>query len=162
MQVLWFAAAGAFAIVASITAHAGELPASGEVQIDTALTYKVTAVSDAGDVKTTIFEGSGIGRSHGGEVPFQLLAMHCLGHAVIVKGDWKGDGSCTFTDKDGDSFISSWGYHNEGGKSVIAGGNGKFKGMTGTSSGQVDQSVYDDPLRGWAFVGHSNYKWEVK
>jgi hypothetical protein len=77
---------------------------------------------------------------------------------VIVKGDWKGHGSCTFTDKDGDNFGDAW--DNNGG--VILGGTGKFKGMTGTTHGQEDQSVYDDPLRGWAFVGHATWKWEIK
>jgi hypothetical protein len=162
MRVRSVLTAAMMAIAAPSTVWSAEFPKAGEAQIDTALTYKVTAVSDVGDAKATIFEGSGIARDHSGEGPFQLMALHCLGHATIVKSQWRGNGSCAWTDKDGDSILSSWAYSNDSGGSSLVGGTGKYQGITGTTNSRTDGHVYDDPLRGWATVGHINVKWEVK
>jgi hypothetical protein len=159
------AAAGAIALVGSLSAHAASLPTSGEVHLDETETFKVVTVVEAGGVKTAIFEGTGIARGPAGDGPFHLLAMHCLGHAAWIKGgeDWEGNANCAFTDKDGDSFMSSWHVCKDcKSPDHLVGGSGKFKGITGNMPGGEAGSVYDDPLRGWAFLGYHDLKWEIK
>jgi hypothetical protein len=69
---------------------------------------------------------------------FNLFGMRCIGLVhVLSQGTWNDQGTCTYTDKDGDNIFAPFKGNSDGkggerGTYEVIGGTGKFARITGS------------------------------
>ena len=68
-------------------------------------------------------------------------------------GSWKGSGTCTYIDKDGDELYESWEEDSNKGTYKTTGGTGKYKGASGSGTYTLDPAGFAEPLSGGTYNG---------
>lgn len=89
----------------------------------------------------TVWSGEswGIQTSEGTFAPWKLASVHCVSYGQVLTGKYSGNGSCTFTDPDGDSFTGAW--QSTGGQPNVwtfLAGTGKWNGIQGHGTFKVE------------------------
>lgn len=137
------------------TSSAG-FPRSGRAGFDAyAVVHELAAIGGAagsGDVD----EYAGVTRGTSGGTAFDGMAVRCLRHRVSVAGRSALAGSCVLSDGNGDEVFATV----EGGTFALAGGTGKYRGLSGHGT------VTADRPRGAKSVGvlviHHELSWEAE
>ncbi|HXA25835.1 MAG TPA: hypothetical protein VNW90_26440 [Acetobacteraceae bacterium] len=117
-------------------------------------TWVLTYISrmKIGDRFRSIYEQNGIARSDNGNPIFNNLGLRCLGTTEITAGKYSGEGTCTYTDKDGDQIMSTYEVKTQNaGTGAYVSGTGKFTGISGTGEWTVTArptSADDKVIRG--------------
>ena len=91
------------------------------------------------DLVAITYEVFGVTTNDAGQGFFHNVSSRCVGGLSVVKGEWDNEqGMCVFVDGDGDQVFVRYsaGSGRLGavakGKSTLAGGTGKYTGLTGT------------------------------
>ena len=81
------------------------------------------------------------------------LTGYIEGKYESTNGSWKGSGTCTYRDQDGDELYESWeeeGLENKG-TYKTTGGTGKYKGASGSGTYTLDPKGLAEPLSGGTY-----------
>jgi hypothetical protein len=130
------AIAGAMLTALAAVAHAQQLPKSGSIEFHTGWKYSVDAISPA--EKHVIGRGNvtGVTFNNKGSGPLHLGPANCFEAFFGIDGSGQARGYCAFGDPDGDrlftQFTGSFGADGANGTNEIAGGTGKYTGITGS------------------------------
>jgi len=68
-----------------------------------------------------------------------------------MDGSWKGSGTCTYIDKDGDELYESWEEDSNKGTYKTTGGTGKYKGASGSGTYTLDPASFAGSLSGGTY-----------
>ena len=68
-----------------------------------------------------------------------------------MNGSWKGSGTCTYIDKDGDRLYESWEEDSNKGTYKTTGGTGKYKGASGSGTYTLDPASFAGSLSGGTY-----------
>jgi hypothetical protein len=122
------------AVVAALccTAFAQDLPQSGSIAIHTG--WKISPeVFEAPD-KRSVGHGSvvGVNFNDKGAGPLHNGPAICVFTFLGAENGSQSKGYCAFGDADGDRIFTDWDGSAEEGTNRIAGGTGKYKGITGS------------------------------
>ena len=121
------------AVVALGLPAAADDAAPSEGEIDATFTWSAIDVATAPaplEGTTSLVEAHLVVTSNVGGL-FDRLAGTCLLQGLSHAQDWKATGSCALKDADGDFLFESITEEGEQGQAVLAGGTGKFAGITG-------------------------------
>jgi len=119
-----------------LSVHAADIPKEGN---DSFTNFWVATSSDTiqqGDRTFATYEIDGVTRNDNGGPMFNSFGLRCLGLVEFAGNDGRGQGTCTYTDKDGDHIFTPYSAKGDGkggerGTYEVAGGTGKFSGITG-------------------------------
>jgi hypothetical protein len=116
-----------------LSVNAAEMPKEGN-DVFTAVWVATSSTIQQGNHSVTTYELTGVARNDRGGPMFNLFGQHCVGIVDSVGSDRRDEGTCTYTDKDGDQIFQPYaGKTVDGhGTAELAGGTGKFAGITGT------------------------------
>lgn len=120
------------ALALALPARAQDLPKSGSISIHTG--WKASPqVFEAPD-KRSVGHGSvvGINFNDKGSGPLHNGPAICVFTFLGSEGSSLNKGYCAFGDADGDRIFTDWDGSAEEGTNHIAGGTGKYKGITGS------------------------------
>jgi hypothetical protein len=79
------------------------------------------------------------------------LIGYVKGKYESTNGGWKGSGTCTYTDQDGDELYESWEEDSNKGTYKTTGGTGKYKGASGSGTYNLDPGGFAEPLSGGTY-----------
>jgi hypothetical protein len=124
-----------FALPTSVKAQ--DFPKQGSANYtdySTIITPKTMTMGKDGSV--TNYEVYGVSRNDDGGVPFNEMAIHCMGSSLTANGEITSRGLCIQVDKGGDQiFINYENTGHVGGEykatEHFVGGTGKYLGITG-------------------------------
>ena len=143
-------------------ADSAPLPPKGAATFVIYFTGHVLGTHDIGEAGSTVVsEASGLAKSIDGPKTFDNMVEHCLIHGETVGKSVKYTGSCLNTDADGDKYFHTFEGGADSGKSVIIGGTGKYKGMTG----ELTYTTTGGPSPGagqFSFSAEDKLNWEIK
>jgi len=131
-NTMLFLAVFSTALVVVPPCAAQDLPKSGSINIHTGwkLTPEVFEVSD----KRSVGHGSvvGVNFNDKGSGPLHNGPAVCVFTFLGSENGSMNKGYCAFGDADGDRILTDWDGNAEQGTNHIAGGTGKYKGITGS------------------------------
>jgi hypothetical protein len=158
MNIFSTAMAGALVAIAAVSAGAAEFPKSGSSK---STGYAVSTSLEAlegwdAEWQPNINVMTSINRTEGADGALDKSYMRCIGQEAMVAGIYRGGGSCTETDSDGDKIFISW----ESDAFTLIGGTGKYKGITGGGTSKYEP-VYQDK-KNWAGMFSFEKHWEIK
>lgn len=143
-------------------ADSAPIPPKGTATIVVYFTGHVLGTHDIGEAAATFMsEASGLTKSVDGSKTFDNTVEHCLIYGEVVTKSIKYTGSCANTDADGDKYFHTFEGGADSGKSMIIGGTGKYKGMTG----DITFTTTGGPSLGagqFSFSAEDKLSWEVK
>src|SRR5215472_16428407 len=95
-------------------------------------------------------------RNDAGGPMFNLFGQRCMGLWEGAGGESADRGTCTFTDKDGESILMPYSSRNARGAYEVAGGTGKFAGITGNGEFAANSpgQIKSDNRRNRGFVSN--------
>ena len=138
-------------------AVAAEFPKTGSAEYDTYYVDNTVAKIDSGAGTGVIGEETGITRNVKGEGPFHDMSVRCLYHWSVVGEINHVNGSCVHTDKDGDNVFATF----DDKTTILIGGTGKYKGITGTVS-YTNVELHDTVGGRAALITNHKATWEIK
>ena len=145
------------AVALSFHALAADFPKTGQAEFDTSAVVRNLATIDGGAGQGGVDDYTGITRNVKGDAPFNDTSVRCLEQWTSINREFKVDGSCVLTDKDGDNILTTF----RSGGFTLAGGTGKYKGITG--GGPITVTRLHDAAGGLiSLVGHHKVTWEIK
>lgn len=176
MRAVSSIAIGTFAVLAPHVVLAGEIPKTGATSYTTHYVFHPVGITETPGVgKVTALILVGMTKNTKGEAIFNNMSARC--HAVKVEMGPKSyfNGACAMTDEDGDSVFSTFDSREldksqpkmDCGTHTIAGGTGKFSGITGTEPFACDFKPLPDDIPASAMsaypvdVDHST-TWAIK
>ena len=119
-----------------LSVQAMEMPREGTDSFTNAFITTVMSTIQQGSHSLTVYEINGVARNDAGGPMFNMFGQRCVGTTDGSGGNYSDSGTCTYTDKDGDhifmpyrSQVEQGAYH---GTYEVAGGTGKFTGITGS------------------------------
>ena len=84
--------------------------------------------------------------------PFRLFNVRCVSLSQVVNGKYHGEGSCSFTDPDGDTFTGVWtSVAGQPNRWNFAVGTGKWKGIQGEGTWHAEPAKKPFPDGSGAF-----------
>ena len=105
-------------------------------------------------------EAWGIGTAERKSDPFRLFTVRCVSYSQVVKGNSGAQGSCSFTDPDGDTFTGLWtsgtGQPNTW---TFVVGTGKWKGIQGDGTWRAEpgKKPFPDGTAAYCVVHSGKY-----
>ena len=137
-------------------AGAADLPKSGSISWHTGWknsgeSFDVAEghVQGHGSVVGTSFNDNGSG-------PLHLGAAECVYTFFVSDGAGPSKGYCAFGDADGDRIFTDWTGSGDSGTNIIAGGTGKYAGITGSGPWMNSRPIGDNG--GWLTTQRLDYK----
>ena len=128
MKLVLITSTAAALLATALSADAADFPKTGSAEYDTYYVFE-TVATIATEVGTGGIDNfTGITRNIKGEEAFNNMSVHCLMHWTLIGDGFDDNGSCTETDKDGDTVFTTFDNDNH----YMKGGTGKYKGITGT------------------------------
>jgi hypothetical protein len=123
----------------SFSVHAADTPKEGAESF-TAFWVATTAnTMQQGNRLFIVYEIDGVTRNDAGSLILNNFGQRCVGLVEISEGNVQDDlGTCTYTDRDGDHIFAPYSGGKGDGKGghhatiKLAGGTGKFSGITGS------------------------------
>jgi hypothetical protein len=116
-----------------LSVQAADMPKAGSDNFTTVLVVTLANTIQQGTQSFVTYEVDGVARNDAGGPMFNFFGVRCI---ALEEGPdpskFTGHGTCTFTDADGDNIFTP--YNSTGGRGgtfEVAGGTGKFAGITG-------------------------------
>jgi hypothetical protein len=78
---------------------------------------------------------------------------YVVGKYESMDGSWKGSGTCTYIDEDGDKLYERWEEDSNKGTYKTTGGTGKYEGAGGGGTYTLDPKGFAEPLSGGTYNG---------
>jgi hypothetical protein len=151
---MWRSLSFAVASLLPISVQAADQAKEGTDNFTNLWVTTVSNTIEQGDHTFNTYEINGIARNDAGGPMFNLFGQRCIGLWSGPGGDDRG--TCTFTDKDGDNIFAP--YTGKGGHGTyeIAGGTGKFAGITGAGEYVANNpgQIKSDDKRNRGFVSN--------
>jgi hypothetical protein len=120
-----------------LAVHAAGLPREGNDSFTNVWVATSLNTMQQGNRTFATYEIDGVARNDNGGPMFNSFGQRCLGLAEVMGNDVRGQGTCTYTDKDGDHIFMPYSAKGDGkggerGTYEVVGGTGKFSGITGS------------------------------
>jgi hypothetical protein len=121
-----------------VLATAADLPKQGTDSFTNVWVVGTSNTIQQGNRTFITYEIDGVARNDSGGPMFNLFGLRCVGWVEVLGNEGPhGGGTCTYTDKDGDNIFSPYSDKGDGkggvhGTVELAGGTGKFAGITGS------------------------------
>ncbi len=139
-----------------LSVQAADMPKEGSDNITTVMLVSSYITIQQGAQTFETYEVDGVARNDSGGPMFNLFGVRCIG---MEEGPdpikFTGRGTCTYTDTDGDNIFTPFSAKGERrGTFEVAGGSGKFAGVTGNGEWRrVDPApIRSDDKRGRVVV----------
>ena len=119
-----------------LSVQAAEMPREGTASFTNAFITTLSGTIQQGSHSFTVYEINGVARNDADGPMFNMFGQRCVGMWDGVGSNYSDRGTCTYTDKDGDHIFMP--YRSQAEQGVyrgtyeVAGGTGKFTGITGS------------------------------
>jgi len=123
-----------------LSVKAAEIPREGTDSFTNIWVSTSTNNIQQGTQSFVTYEIEGVARNDAGGSMFDLFGQRCIGMSNGVAGDIRDQGTCTYTDRDGDNIFMPYSARNGRGTYQLAGGTGKFTGITGSGEYVINNS----------------------
>jgi hypothetical protein len=145
-----------------LIAHAEDAPKEGTANFTNAWVAISSNTMQQGASSFNTYELNGLTHNDSGPM-FNLFGLRCIGlWDGRGGGEYSDHGTCTFTDKDGNNVFMPYSGSNGRGTYKVAGGTGKFTGITGSGEYVVNSpgQIKSDDKRNRGFISNT-VSWKI-
>jgi hypothetical protein len=119
-----------------LSVQAADMPKEGTDAFTNIWAITISNTIQQGTNSFDTYEINGVARNDAGGPMFNFFGLRCVGTSSGPGGGERSEhGTCTYTDKDGDNIFAPYtgksGHGSARGTYEVAGGTGKFAGITG-------------------------------
>jgi hypothetical protein len=151
----------AVASLLPLSVQAAETPKEGTANFTNAFVSVSSNAIQQGTRTFNTYEINGVARNDAGGTMFNMFGQRCVGMLESIGSDISDHGTCTYTDKDGDSIFTPYSGKNGHETYELAGGTGKFAGITGSGEYSIDPTPIKSDDKRVRHVASSKVSWKL-
>ena len=144
-----------------LSVQAAEMPREGTDSFTNAFITTLSGTIQQGSHSFTVYEINGVARNDAGGPMFNMFGQRCVGMLESIGSDVSDHGTCTYTDTDGDSIFTPYSGKNGHETFELAGGTGKFAGITGGGEYSIDPTPIKSDDKRIRHVASSKVSWKL-